>query len=148
MLHATIHAVRHEASAGEPHECESGRIATLALTTSDLEPLAVTFEAAAAALEALPRLYFEPDGSFLWVSSEGPMPWQLEGQLQDRGAQLDHVEIKGTCDAAAFAALQQALGGDSHPLVFQLVQAAVVIDEATAQHLLTPASSGYFNSFE
>lgn len=139
MLHATIHTVSREPSAGLPHDSEGGRIATLALTTTDLEPLAVTFESAAAALEGLPRMYFEPDGSFVWVSSAGETPWQLEGQLQDRGQCLDHVEIKGTCAPAAFAGLLQALRSKEEPLVFQLVQAAVIVDEATARHILAPA---------
>lgn len=82
--------------------------------------LPVSFEAAAAALEALPRLYFEPDGSFVWVAAS-ERAWQLEGQLQDRGPQLDHVEIKGTCTPDGFAQFLAAFGWPGVALELHLV---------------------------
>lgn len=120
MLHATIHA------AGDGGQWL---------------PLDVTFEEAAAVLETLPRMYFEPDGSFVWVAPAGEIAWQLDGQLQDRGDRLDHVEIKGTCAPAACQQLLAALRGKARGLVFQLVEQAVFVDEAAALVLLRPATT-------
>jgi hypothetical protein len=91
--------------------------------------LAVTFEQAAARLAALPRMYFEPDGSFLWVSAPGEPAWQLEGQLQDRGDQLDHVEIKGMCSRARFDDFLAALGWPQNALAFHLVVEGIELHE-------------------
>lgn len=117
MLHATIHAAGPQGQ-------------TL--------PLAITFEEAAAALEGLPRLYFEPDGSFLWVSEAPDVPWQIDGQLQDRGECLDHVVIKGTCAPMAFAQLLNILRPTSQRLTFQLIGQSDFVDEAKAEQLVTP----------
>lgn len=87
------------------------------------DPAGVTFDEAAARLAALPRLYFEPDGSFVWVDSDGARRWQLDGQLNDRGKQLDHVELKGSCTAAACAALLACFGWPNEALRYFAVAA-------------------------
>jgi hypothetical protein len=107
---------------------------TLLVSAADLLPLAVTFEAAAAALEALPRLYFEPDGSFVWVGEQNA--WQIDGQLHDRGRTLDDAELKGHCPAECLDSLLRALRCDEETLVFCLVQQGVYVDEAAAKALL------------
>lgn len=117
MLHATIHA------AGDANGTPL--------------PLSVTFEEVAAALKALPRLYFEPDGSFVWVSDDPLHPWQLDGQLQDQGDRLDHVVIKGTCSPEAFRQLLDILRGEASQLTFQLVGSADFADETAAIRLLS-----------
>ena len=117
MLHATIHSARREAP-------------------TNLLPLTITFEVAAAALEVLPRMFFEPDGSFVWVGETDAGRWQLDGQLQDRGPTLDHVEIKGTCAPEPFAQFLAALRGNAELLVFQQVQAGELLDESAAVGLL------------
>lgn len=125
MLHATVHRVADDTDVGS-------------LQRADLLPLSVSFEAVAVALETLPRMFFEPDGSFLWVSDDAQAPWQLDGQLQDQGASLDHVEIKGTCSLESFRAFLQTLRGNNEQLVFQLVAERRFVDEATAQRLIAP----------
>ncbi len=90
-------------------------------------PLPLTFEAAAAALEALPEFYFEPDGSFLLVGRSAEGPWELCGTLIDRGPWLDHLEVIGRSPAAVFAKLLAALGVDAELLVIGLVQEAVFL---------------------
>lgn len=90
-----------------------------------------SFEAAAGALAALPRMYIEADGSFVWVSSAsaGRTPWQLDGVLYDRGGRLLFVDLKGACTAEAFDQLLMALGWPATPIMIQLVREAVFLDE-------------------
>lgn len=123
MLHATIHAIAADAN-------------LTALLRTELLPLPLRFEAAATALEALPRMYFEPDGSFVWVSDDPALAWQIDGQLQDRGACLDHVEIKGTCSAAAFKTLLNLLRTGNVRLAFHLLPEDRFVDEAVAAQLV------------
>ena len=90
----------------------------------------VTFEQAEAALAALPRLFIEPDGSFVWVADDAQRLWQVDGNLYDRNGRLLYVEVKGSCPAAAFDRLLRAVGWPDVPLAFQLVREAVYLDEA------------------
>ncbi len=90
----------------------------------------VTFEQAEAALAALPRLFIEPDGSFVWVADDAQGSWQIDGHLYDRNGRLLYVEVKGRCPAAAFDHLLHALSWPDVPLMFQLVREAVYLDEA------------------
>jgi hypothetical protein len=67
----------------------------------------VTFEQVFAALEAWPRMFIEPDGSFVWVGEEqlpdgNVTAWQLDGHLYDRDERLLYVELQGTCPRASF----------------------------------------------
>lgn len=91
----------------------------------------VTFEQAEAALAALPRLFIEPDGSFVWVADDAQRSWQIDGNLYDRNGRLVYVEAKGRCPAEAFDQLLRAVGWPDIPLVFQLIREAVYLDEAT-----------------
>ncbi len=125
MLHATIHAIATQAN-------------LTTLEREGLRPLRCTFEEVAAALERLPRMYFEPDGSFVWVSDDPALAWQLDGQLQDRGECLDHVEIKGTCSQAAFEMLLNLLRRGNDRLVIHQLPEDRFIDEATAAQLTLP----------
>jgi hypothetical protein len=77
-----------------------------------------TFDDALDALGQLPRLYTEPDGSFVWTSPEGEPRWQLFGCLYDRGAELAYVDLFGTCDSWALAQLLDGCRGTS-PLMIQ-----------------------------
>jgi hypothetical protein len=59
--------------------------------------LAATFEETSEALSAIPRLFIEPDGSFVWTGEEAGQPWQVDGNLSDRCDSLAYVELKGRC---------------------------------------------------
>jgi hypothetical protein len=98
-------------------------------------PLAVAFDAAAAAMTGLPRLYFEPDGSFVWTGQHGSEPWQVDGNLIDRGDVLAYVELKGHCPEEQFNELLQALGWPQSPLAFQLPRRGVTLGEAEFRKL-------------
>jgi hypothetical protein len=92
-------------------------------------PLPVGFEAAGASLSALPRMYCEADGAFVWVADDGS-GWQLEGVLYDGGECLRYVELQGNCPARHFDQLLSCLGWPAAELVFQLPREGLVLDEA------------------
>lgn len=60
-----------------------------------------SFEQVAAQLSALPRLYFEPDGSLVWRGeslSEGRLVlWQIDGIVYDAYGRVVRIELKGNC---------------------------------------------------
>lgn len=89
-----------------------------------------SFEEAGDALMRLERLFFEPDGSFVWVGSGDAGPWQLDGQLTDRAGRLLYVELKGTCPEAELDRILATFGMPEHGLMFQLVREAVFLDDA------------------
>jgi hypothetical protein len=93
-------------------------------------PMPVSFEQAADRLQELPRMFFEPDGSFVWVGDEQGQRWQVDGQLTDRDGRLLFVELKGDCPANQFDQLLAAFGWPATPLIFQLTRHAVFVDEA------------------
>jgi hypothetical protein len=97
-----------------------------------LRPIAmrVSFEQAAESLQQLSRLFFEPDGSFVWVGQAGDRHWQVDGQLTDRDGRLLYAELRGSCPAQAFDRLLAAFGWPTTPLVFQLTRDAIFLDEA------------------
>jgi hypothetical protein len=85
------------------------------------ELLPITFERAAEELARLPRLFFEPDGSFVWVAPTGTNPrWQVDGQLWDAGAGLAYVELRGDCPAEVFARLAGLFGAASGLMVLSI----------------------------
>lgn len=94
------------------------------------QPWNVTFDAAFAALEQIPGVFIEPDGSFLLVSRPGKPKWQVEGNLYDQGPGLAHVEMKGSCPEERLDELLKPLGWPEVPLVFQMVREGTKLTEA------------------
>ena len=93
--------------------------------------LAVRFEEALAGLSELPRLFIEPDGSFVWRgTTEEGQAWQLDGNLIDRGDVLDYVELKGVCPSERLDDVLRMLGWPECQLAFQLPRLGVFLTEA------------------
>jgi hypothetical protein len=105
---------------------------------------ACTWEDAATALEALPRMIFELDGSFV-VSGEreraqasravpGPdlssTRWQVDGHLFDFNGRLQRLELHGHCPSATFDDLLRSVGWPRQSLVFEMVREGLTVDEA------------------
>lgn len=130
-FHAAIHA-----APVEPTEARSLQIAGRSLEALDLSParldvpLPVTFEEALERLEPLPRMYAEPDGSFVWVSERDEPAWQVDGLLVDQGGRLAYVELRGACSVESFDRLLACFGWPASPVVFQLLREALFLDEA------------------
>lgn len=88
------------------------------------------FDRVVAEFAALPRMFMEPDGSFVWTgSTDDGQPWQVDGNLIDRGDVLAYVELKGVCPTERFDELLSALGWPDSPLVFQLPRRGVFLEE-------------------
>lgn len=93
------------------------------------EPFAYTWEEAAAALQALPRMIFEPDGSWIWSGGVGCDRWQVDGHLFDFAGRLHRVELRGQCPAESFDELLGCFGWPQTPLFFEQVHAGTRLDE-------------------
>lgn len=85
------------------------------------DPFTCTWEQAAAALEALPRMIFEPDGS--WILSGGAREdrWQVDGHLFDFDGRLHRVELHGCCPVEDFDHLLHCFGWPDQELQFERV---------------------------
>ncbi len=94
-------------------------------------PLAITFEDAVECLSRLERMYAEPDGSFVWVSSREGLSWQVDGNLFDREGRVVLVDMKGSCPPDDFDRLLACFGWPAERLLFQLVRPAVFLEEAS-----------------
>jgi hypothetical protein len=128
----TLHARPVDAKAAAALEIAGRTIVTLAVPQESLSTcFRVTFEEASAALAQLPRLFIEPDGSFVWVSSSAVSAWQLDGVLYDRDERLLFVDLKGSCPAEAFDQFLTALGWPETNVMMQLTREAVFVDEQT-----------------
>lgn len=93
-------------------------------------PLALSFEEASQQLHDLPRLFLEPDGSFVWVSEAivGGR-WQVDGELFDRGGRLQYVTLRGLCPARSFDELISIFRPAGPGLLVQLLHYAVFVTE-------------------
>jgi hypothetical protein len=133
MLHfcTTIHARPQAVAPGPLIALPDGKLPTLAVAPEVLAATTFdcTFEEASARLEALERMFLEPDGSFVWTSSQADRSWQVDGNLYDRAQRLAFVDLSGACPSAEFNRLLAALGWPQTPLVFQLTHEAVVLAE-------------------
>lgn len=102
-FHISLHAAPTVEYAEVPIQIEDRSAARLLIDAAQLtSPFPVTFGQALNFMASLPRMYVEPDGSWVWVGGENSVPWQLDGTLYDRGTHLQYVEMKGTCSAEAF----------------------------------------------
>jgi hypothetical protein len=130
-FHVTIHVRPPDATAGNRFDVHGMSVTTLHIPQQfQGNPFSLSFEEVSAALQKLPRMFLEPDGSFVWVSPQGSsQAWQLDGVLYDRNDRLLFVELKGTCPPDELDQLLAALGWPSTALMFQLVREAVFLDE-------------------
>lgn len=129
--HVALHAQPTNMQRGEPQDVVGLMLRPLRVGPADQQhAFACTFEQALGGLERLPRMFVEPDGSFVQTSPTEEAAWQLDGVLYDAGAQLAYVELKGSAPPPALDALLTALGWPEQRVMFQLVQQALFLDEA------------------
>jgi len=128
-FHAAVHAIPQGESPWRAVVLAGKEYSSIAVPPGGTAtPWDCSFEQAAAALSRLPRMFVEPDGSFVWTV-EAPR-WQVDGVLYDRKGSLLYVELHGSCPAERFDELLVALGGPATRFVFQLLREAVFLDEA------------------
>ena len=138
-FHATIHAQSKFDLHRETVVIRGLSFSRLVLRAEDCQrPFAISFEAAEAALGQLARMFIEPDGSFVWVSTHDESPaWQVDGVLWDRDGRLQFVDLKGTCSAAALDRLLVCFGWPEESLAFQCVRRGWLFDEPTFRQVAT-----------
>ena len=135
-FHIAIHTRPVTARAGAAVQIEGHELVTLIVHTQQpLPPLSVTFEEAAEKLAHLPRMFCEPDGSFVWVAEYGDPAWQVDGQLFDGHGKLAYVELKGMCPESCFNLLLEVFGWPESPLMFQLVRKGLFLPEESFRKL-------------
>jgi len=130
-FHCTVHARPAGAVNGSTTRLRDSDFATVQIDRAALGvQFPVSFEQAADALGALPRMYCEPDGSFVWVSAADQEPkWQVDGVLYDRAGRLLHVDLKGDCPEDKFDELLGSFGWPTVAFIFQLAREAVFLEE-------------------
>ncbi|PQO33802.1 hypothetical protein [Blastopirellula marina] len=130
-FNVSVHARPRSLHLGPIVDNRGLRLQTLAVSPMALgEPMGVSFEAVQSHLNDLPRMYFEPDGSFVWVGEAGDLKsWQVDGIVYDRNGSLHSVEMKGQCPEQAFDMLLTAFGWPETDFIFQLADEALFIDE-------------------
>ncbi|MCG8448991.1 MAG: hypothetical protein MI725_05365 [Pirellulales bacterium] len=94
------------------------------------QPFACTWEEVAARLQELPRMIFEPDGSWIWSGASGADRWQVDGHLYDFDDRLHRVELHGNCPKEMFDRLLASFGWPETELTFELVREGITVGEA------------------
>lgn len=129
-FYISIHARPPEVIDGNDVKLDRGVFRSLAVPHSALAtPFQISFEQAGAALAKLDRMFFEPDGSFVWTSPSDQTAWQVDGNLFDRNGRLLFTDLKGSCPSEQFDELLYLLGWPATPVMFQLVREAAFLDE-------------------
>jgi len=137
-FHIIIHGFPDVDLDGSPNDINGIEVQSLRVSPKlQSTPLSITFDKAASRLEAFPWLHFELDGSFVWVSPQGAAsPWQIDGNLYDRGDSLGHVEVKGNCLSIQLVALLDVFRGHKSPLLIEIVKHGVFVSESDLRQLL------------
>ena len=91
------------------------------------EPLHVSLEDALANLEQLPRMFVEPDGSFLWTSGAVAPDWRLEGTIYDDGRVVRYMDLCGDCPLAAWKSFLSAFDETFNTVTLQLVENDLIV---------------------
>ncbi len=140
---ATIHARPEVAESGPKVTLRGLTLPTLHVSAASLAAgFTRSFEEVGDALGSFERLYFEPDGSFVWVSSTGERIWQLDGLLADLHGRVTSLDLKGTCPPSALQRILSVLGVPPATPLFVLTHEAVVLDEATFREYAAAAQRG------
>jgi hypothetical protein len=103
-----------------------------------VQPMALRFEDVIARLAVLPRLFIEPDGSFVWVNPHSGAPaWQIDGQLHDAAGGLMTIELKLMGNQPDWSSVARCVGWPRQQLLFQLLQHGTFLDDAAWQAVYT-----------
>ncbi|MFO0914583.1 MAG: hypothetical protein U0795_16615 [Pirellulales bacterium] len=93
-----------------------------------------SFEEVCESLAELPRMFVEPDGSFVWRTPSG----QLDGQLHDGPCGLAHIELKGSISLDDWRRWLACVGWPDQSLAVQLARDGIFISESEFARLLQP----------
>src|SRR5687768_7138218 len=99
MLHfnVSLYAAPAGSQPARPIELDGGVFQAIDIPAATLAAtqLACSFEEAVARMEALERMFVEPDGSLLWVGEDASQRWQVDGNVYDRAGRVQYVELNG-----------------------------------------------------
>lgn len=117
--------------AGEPVVLRDATLRTLDVPEAlRFTPWHISFETACDQLNTLPRMFVEPDGALVWVSTRDVSPgWQLDGNLWDRESRLLELELKGHCTPRAWDDLLRVLQCDPLRLMIRFVRHGVFVED-------------------
>ena len=80
-------------------------------------------------LVRLPRMVFEPDGSFVVSGDVEGRRWQVDGHLFDFAGRLHRMELHGECTPQTFEELLRCVGWPGQTLVFEMVREGETVEE-------------------
>ena len=106
-----------------------GRWPTLAPAADAPVALPVGGDECLQRLGSLPRLFVEPDGSFVWVGRSDADAWQVDGQVHERDGRVLSIDLKGLCPEPEFDRLLAVVGWPARPVMMQILRAGVFLDE-------------------
>ncbi|EAQ80757.1 hypothetical protein [Blastopirellula marina] len=86
----------------------------------------VSFEQVEETWSHWPRMFFEPDGSFVWVAED--QSWQLDGVVYDRDDHVLRVDLTGVYTAEPFQQLVRSLGWPDAKLRVEKVRDGQFLD--------------------
>ena len=101
-------------------------------------PYTCTWEQVAEALQKLPRMIFEPDGSWIWSGGVRKDRWQIDGHLFDFDGRLHRVELHGFCPADCFDTLLKIFGWPETELTFEMVREGTTLSESEFRESAVP----------
>lgn len=135
-FHVLIRPRPANAVAGPAVTIAGVRCETLTASSEGAALFDVTFETACERMARLPRMFIEPDGSFVWTGTSATGErWQLDGNLFDRADRLCYVDCQGQAPPEALDAFLACLGWPATPVLFEHVTAGVLLDEPAFRRL-------------
>jgi hypothetical protein len=143
MLHQvriSLHPCPTDATIGPNRELRGLELATLVIPHEAMrQTFSISFEECYDQLERLPRMFIEPDGSFVWpidsnnnakandIESSHPQS-QWDGQLFDRNGKLLYLDAVGSGPRESFEEILKILGWPATPVMIQLSREAVFLE--------------------
>jgi hypothetical protein len=95
-----------------------------------------SWDEAAHALGQMPRMIFEPDGSFILSGDDRGVRWQVDGHLFDFDDRLYRVELRGQCPVPTFEDLLRCVGWPAQQVEFEMVREGTTLSEAAFRRAL------------
>jgi hypothetical protein len=140
QVRISLHPRAPEATIGPICKIRGLELATLIIPHEAMrQTFSISFEECYERLERLPRMFIEPDGSFVWpidfkddskssngISSNIQSQW--DGQLFDRGEKLLYLDLVGSGPRESFEKILKILSWPATDVMVQLSREAVFLE--------------------